>query len=163
MNATETKAYHYLIEHGYTNIVFHHSTCPDFTTTNGNNAWEVKRIIKPNRIIFYHGQLDQLSEFPMALVMVYSEKGDLLTQILARDIPRHNGTFNCFRIVVNEPSAFKQINITKEVYEKLKSLQHPGQSMAGVITELLNTTELQSDGTPSKEAVMRGDAEQPQT
>jgi predicted CopG family antitoxin len=44
---------------------------------------------------------------------------------------------------------FKQVNVSEELLEQLKSMRHPGQTVAGVIQELLDHSKVRFIATKS--------------
>lgn len=71
MNITEEKAYHWLEEQGYKDIIFSARRTPDFITASGER-FEVKKV-RSNTIWFSQGQLDKLEEFPETTILVFNE------------------------------------------------------------------------------------------
>jgi len=87
MNKTETLAYAWLIEQGYSeaDITFRHRQSPDFLTEDGK-GWEVK-LARQKQVVFSETQIIQLREHPDVTILIFDDPEPLVAPFSSLLIP----------------------------------------------------------------------------
>ena len=104
---------------------------PDFLTPIG--AFEVKKLYS-NTIIFYGGQIEQLSKYPSVIILVFNGKDEPIIAAPFSDIDLQNLTFNGLRVVIEQT---KMARLTPELTSFLKEQGIKGESYDQTIRRLL--------------------------
>lgn len=140
MNKSERKAFEWLQKQGYTNIVFHSNSTPDFTTDSGE--FEVKTL-DVNTITFQPNQFNQLSKYNSVHILVCDESDIPIAKIPFDDIKDGQTQWERVRIKQAPPRTHpvKHIVVTLPTYERFMSYQKYCQFREGILIQLMDNAD----------------------
>ena len=137
MNKSEQLAYKWLQGQGYTDIVFHSHSTPDFTTDNG--VFEVKTL-DVNTITFSPTQFNQLNKYRNVIILVCDTSDFPIAKIPFDDIKDGQTTWGRIHIRQSLPRhhPVKHITVTLPVFEAFMSFQDYHETHEGILRKLMD-------------------------
>lgn len=149
MNKTETLAYQWLQDDGYSvsDIIFRPRTSPDFITADGK-GWEVK-LARRWQVVFTKSQVANLRAHPNVTLLLWGSS-HLQDSVSFKDIevPGHWGKYR-FRLMEGEDGALFTLRLPDDLYEALKSLaERQHRSLNAQIVAMLDAGTPSWDGRP---------------
>lgn len=137
MNKTEKLAHDWLAKQGYTNIVFHSNSTPDFTTDT--EPFEVKKL-DSHTITFTHKQFGELQRLTGVKILVFNGEANPIANIPFAEINDNRQEWHDIRIRQTPPRThpIKTITVSPSTYDKFMSYQEYSESREGILLKLMD-------------------------